>query len=155
MCAKGQGRRAVAPLILPQNTPVWLHGCSWALGTAGGIHPVILFTQVVQEKGNIWDGKGIIINTFIEYLICPRHLTSSLMYLNTQRQVVYQAKAILFINDNTVTQIQGCFLIIIIIIIIIIAAKLVLSTSTLQWLQVLWIWKGKQNRLSYLLCCLP
>ena len=54
------------------------------------------------------------------------------MYLNTQRQVVYQAKAILFVNDNTVTQIQGCFLIIIIIIIIIIAAKLVLSTSTLQ-----------------------
>lgn len=61
-------------------------------------------------------------SSFIEHLICLRHLTSTLTYLDLQRQVIYQTKAILLINSNTVTQIQDFFLI----------PKLVLSASTQQ-----------------------
>lgn len=85
-------------------------------------------------------------NSFIEHLICPRHLISSLTYLNTQRQVLYQAKAVLLLILIILWLRSKIFFFIL---------KLMLSTSTLQWLKALWMWKRKQNRLSYLFHCLP
>lgn len=66
-------------------------------------------------------------NSFIEYLICPGNLASFLTYLDSQSPVIYQAKAILLINDNTGTQMQGLFGLFVLLI-----SKLVLSTSMLQ-----------------------
>lgn len=48
-------------------------------------------------------------NSFTGHLICPGHLARSLTYLDAQSPVIYQAKAIPLITDNTVTQMQGFF----------------------------------------------
>lgn len=77
------------------------------------IHSIILFAQKREIYHMQWKGNNK--NSFIEHLICTRHLIHSLPYLSAQRQAVHQAKDILLENDNTVTQIQGglflfCFL---------------------------------------------
>lgn len=92
-----------SPTGCPRVTTPMFTGpcCSWWYLSYNPLYPGS------SRKGKYIGWKRNDKNTFIEYLICSRHLTSSHVYLNTQRQVC-QVKAILFINDNTVTQIQGC-----------------------------------------------